>query len=70
MSKIWNLSIVIGVLSVNLFASQPWLVDTTGKGPHEKIKKLIVNPDSYRPFNRSRLLYFMVNAKAYDDGLG
>ena len=67
--KIWKLSIVIGVLSVHLFASQPWLAETVGKGAHEKIKKFIVNPDSYRPFNRSRLLYAMVNNKNYNDEL-
>ncbi len=65
--RIWKLSIVIGVLSVHLFASQPWLAETVGKGPHEKVKNLVVNPDSYRPFNRSRLLYSMINEKNHDD---
>jgi len=42
-----KLFIVIGImLSINAYAVEPWAVEYTGKGPHLKIKKFILNPDS------------------------
>lgn len=56
--KIQKLFIVIVILlTTSAFAVQPWTVEYTGKGPHLKIKRFILNPDSKQPLSNNRQLY-------------
>lgn len=56
--KIQKLFIVIVILlTTSAFAVQPWTAEYTGKGPHLKIKRFILNPDSIQPLSNNRHLY-------------